>query len=67
VGVGATEDSFVVYDGTVADPMDRAPVWRFVAKNGLHSPDVPAVGEFRKLIEEAEKQQKQQQEHQKKP
>ena len=67
VGVGATEDSFVVYDGTVADTMDRAPVWQFVAKNGLHSPDVPAVGEFRKLIEEAEKQQKQQQQQQKKP
>lgn len=66
VGVGASEDSFVVYDGTVSDPLDRAPLWRYVAKNGLHSPEVPAVEEFRKLIEEAEKQQQKQQQ-QKKP
>ena len=65
VGIGASEDSFVVYDGTASDPMDRAPLWRYVAKNGLHSPEVPAVDEFRKLIEEAEKQQQKQQ--QKKP
>lgn len=66
VGVGASEDSFFVYDGTVENPTDRAPIWRYVAKNALHSHDVPAVNEFRKIVEETEKQlQKQQQ--QKKP
>jgi hypothetical protein len=38
--------------------LERPPVWRYVAKDALHSPDVPAVAEFRKLIETAEKQQK---------
>ena len=65
VAVGASEDSFVVYDGTVESPLDRAPIWRYVAKNCLHSPDVPAVEEFRKIFTETEKQQQQQQ--QKKP
>jgi hypothetical protein len=66
VGVGASEDSFAVYDGTVADPKvgdatSRAPIWRYVAKNGLKSPEVPAVDEFRKIFNETEKQQQQQQ------
>ena len=62
VGVGASEDSFFVYDGTVDGATGRAPLWRYVAKNALHSHDVPAVGEFRKIVEETEKQlQKQQQ------
>lgn len=67
-GIGASEDSFVVYDGSVADPTSRPPVWRYVAKDALHSHDVPAIDVFRKLIEETEKQlQKQQQQQQKKP
>ena len=66
VGVGASEDSFVVYDGTAAgDPMSNAAIWRYVAKNGLKPPDVPAVEEFKKIFNETEKQQQQQQ--QKKP
>ena len=56
--VGSTEDTFLVYRGGPAgDALERAPVWRYVAKNGLHSPDVPAVAEFRKAIEAAVKQQ----------
>jgi hypothetical protein len=56
--VGPTEDTFLVYRGGPAgDALERAPVWRYVAKNGLHSPDVPAVAEFRKAIEAALKQQ----------
>jgi hypothetical protein len=56
--VGPTEDTFLVYRGGPAgDALERAPVWRYVAKNGLHSPDVPAVAEFRKAIEAAVKQQ----------
>jgi hypothetical protein len=42
----------------VERPLDAAPAWRYLAKDALHSPDVPAVAEFRKIIAEAEKQQK---------
>jgi hypothetical protein len=49
---------FVVYEGHVDGPLDRAPAWRYMTKNALHSPNVPAVEEFRKVIEETEKQQK---------
>lgn len=63
--IGAAEDSFLVYrgnhDSPGPPPLEGAPVWRYVHKNALHSPDVPAVGEFRKAIEEAIKQQQQQQ------
>jgi hypothetical protein len=56
--VGPTEDTFLVYrGGSGSPPLERAPVWRYVSKNALHSPDVPAVGEFRKAIEAAIKQQ----------
>ena len=61
VEVGASQDSFVVYEGNLDSPLDRAPVWRYVAKNGLKSPGVPAVDEFRKIFTETEKQQQQQQ------
>src|ERR1700674_782042 len=56
--VGPSEDMFVVYEGHVDGPLDRAPAWRYITKDALHSPNVPAVAEFRKIIEEAEKQQK---------
>ncbi len=56
--VGPSEDMFVVYEGRVDGPLERIPAWRCVTKDGLHSPDVPAVAEFRKIIEEAEKHQK---------
>jgi hypothetical protein len=55
---GPTEDMFVVYEGSEGAGLDAAPVWRYSAKNALRSPDVPAVAEFRKIIEAAEKQQK---------
>ena len=56
--IGPSGDTFEVYRGRVEYPLDNAPVWRYLAKDGLRSPDVPAVEAFRKLIEEAEKQQK---------
>jgi hypothetical protein len=56
--IGPSEDMFVVYEGHVDGPLDRAPAWRYMTKNALHSPNVPAVEEFRKVIEETEKQQK---------
>ncbi len=55
--VGPTEDTFIVYEGGTGDLSDRPVAWRYVAKDALRSPNVPAVAEFRKAIEEAEKQQ----------
>lgn len=55
---GPPDDMFVVYEGHIDGPEGRAPVWQFEKKDALRSPDVPAVGEFRKLIDEAEKHQK---------
>jgi hypothetical protein len=61
--VGATEDVFTVYRGDPnhtnpdRNPLDTPPVWRYMAKNALESPGVPAVDAFRKLLAEAEKQQ----------
>jgi hypothetical protein len=58
VEVGPSEDMFVVYGGGVDNPLNRPPLWRYVAKDALRSPGVPAVAEFRKIFEETEKQQK---------
>lgn len=56
--VGSSLDSFLVYDGSVANPLDGVPAWRYMAKNGLRAPEVPAVAEFRKAVLEAEKAKK---------
>jgi hypothetical protein len=53
--VGQVQDSFAVYDGSVADPLNRPPVWRYVAKDALRPHNVPAVEEFRKALAAAEK------------
>jgi hypothetical protein len=63
--VGPTEDTFLVYLGGSGDtPLMGAPVWRYVSKNALHSPDVPAVAEFKRAVDAAVKQQQQQQQKQ---
>ena len=59
--IGNTEDSFLVFEGKREYGASDAPGWRWIHKNGLHAHDVPAVEEFRKAIEEAEKQAAQQQ------
>jgi hypothetical protein len=56
--VGSADDTFVVYEGHGDAPLQRAPAWRYIAKDALRSPNVPAVAEFRKLIEQEEKKQK---------
>jgi len=61
VEVAPREDVFAVYLGKVGAPLERSPVWRYMKKDALRSPSVPAVDEFRKAIEEAEKQRQQQQ------
>jgi hypothetical protein len=53
--IGQSEDSFLVYEGGGDRPLDRAPVWRYTAKDGLLSPAVPAVDAFRKAVADAEK------------
>ena len=58
VEAGPREDMLVLYAGGVDYPLDHPPLWRYVAKDALRSPDVPAVAEFRKLLEETERQQK---------
>ncbi len=60
--IGASQDMLTVYrgrqdfEGQSADVLGEAPLWRYIAKDALHSPDVPAVSQFRKAIEEAEAQ-----------
>jgi hypothetical protein len=55
--VGSPDDMFSVYEGGSQEAFDQRPIaWRFVSKNALHSPDVPAVVEFRKAVESAEKE-----------
>jgi hypothetical protein len=53
--IGQSEDSFVVYEGGGDRPLDRAPVWRYLGKDGLLTPAVPAVDAFRKAVADAEK------------
>lgn len=53
--VGAVDDSFVVREGDRRDPLYGAVGWRYTAKDGLRSHNVPAVEEFRKAVAAAEK------------
>jgi hypothetical protein len=55
--VGSSEDSFEVYRGSTADPLDAPAVWRYVAKDCLRAPTMRAVEEFRKAIADSEKPQ----------
>ncbi len=55
--IGPSEDTFEVYRGSVSDPLDSSPVWRYIARDCLREPKVSAVDEFRKAIAEAEKAQ----------
>src|SRR5215469_9388594 len=66
---GAEDDTFMVFQGGgLRYPLDNAPVWRYIAKDGLKSPRVEAVEEFREESEKAaaQKQQRQQEQGQKK-
>ena len=63
--IGPTEDTFIVYRGKAEYPLDNPPVWRYVAKDALSSPSVPAVAQFQKVIAQTEKERSEKQ--QKKP
>jgi hypothetical protein len=56
--IGRADDSFEVYRGGVSYALDSPAVWRYVAKDGLKPPGIPAVEQFRKAIADAEKQQR---------
>jgi hypothetical protein len=53
--IGDTDDSFLVFQGGVPNPLGNPPIWRYLTKDALHSHDVPAVDQFRKAIAETEK------------
>jgi hypothetical protein len=53
-GIGMSEDSFEVYMGGVDHPLDSTPVWRYVAKDGLNSPQMTAVQQFRNAVNESD-------------
>ena len=54
--IGPSQNIFGVYIGGIKDPLDAPPIWRYSAKNALNGPQVAAVEQFRKAIEESEKQ-----------
>jgi hypothetical protein len=53
--IGAVDDSFAVYDGSGARPLEAPPAWRYVAHDALQPRLVPAVAQFRKAVAAAEK------------
>ena len=53
--IGGATDSFAVFDGKVAKPLNGSPGWRYTAQDGLRPHNVPAVEEFRKAVVAAEK------------
>jgi hypothetical protein len=69
VEVGPRDDTFNVFQGRREYPLDSPTVWRCTLKDGLNAPDVTAVEQFRKAVEESDKaaaQSQQQQQSQKK-
>jgi hypothetical protein len=52
----SSDDTLEVYRGGGEYPLDAPPVWRYIAKGSLNPPQVTAVEQFRKAIEESEKQ-----------
>ena len=53
--IGSAQDAFEIYRGRVQYPLDSAPVWRYMAKDALSGPQVSAIEQFKKAIDESEK------------
>jgi hypothetical protein len=54
--IGGSEDTFEVYRGGVEYPLDAPTAWRYMGKDALNGPQVAAVEQFRRAIDESEKQ-----------
>jgi hypothetical protein len=54
--IGSSEDTLEVFRGGLEYPLDAPAVWRYTAKNALNAPQDAAVEQFRKAIDESEKQ-----------
>ena len=52
----SSDDTFEVYRGRMEYPLDASPVWRYIATDSLNAPQDKAVEEFRKAVEESQKQ-----------
>ena len=59
--VGPSDDMLAVYRGRIEYPLDSPAVWRYVGKDSLRPPQVRAVDELRKALNEAEKSASQKQ------
>lgn len=64
IEVGTPDDTLKVYLGGEAYSSGSSSIWTYSAKNGLRPPDVTAVAEFRKVIDEAEQAAKKKQQQQ---
>ncbi len=55
--VGEADDTMEVFLGTHDEDnaLTGSPVWRYIAKDALRGPNVPAVDQFRKAIDDSEK------------
>jgi hypothetical protein len=54
--IGLSQDMFVVYRSHTANALDGPPVWRYIAKDALESPVVPAVEVVRTLVAQSKRQ-----------
>jgi hypothetical protein len=54
--IGSSDDTLEVYRGRIEYPLDASPVWRYMGKDALSEPQVAAVEQFKKAVEESEKQ-----------
>jgi hypothetical protein len=53
--IGSSDDMLEVYRGRVEYPLDSSAVWRYIGKDALRAPSVPAVEQFHKAVDESEK------------
>ncbi len=53
--IGFSEDTMEVYRGDIDMPLERAPAWRYSAKDALHAPVVSAVEKLHDAFDQSEK------------
>jgi hypothetical protein len=57
--MGPSEDSFEVYMGGGDFPLDAPPIWRYMARGALNTPQVTAVEQFKNAINQSEQHRQQ--------